>query len=313
MNPLEMRNLIRSFLISATIFLALSGCAGHSDDLSSVPYHHLVVLGDPHLPGRDIDKKVQVLENINSWEDVEMVIAVGDICSFFGTDDEYQAAREYFDKLHAPLFPIAGNHDYFYAHPADSGGQLVAGSRAWQEERLQKFKDTFGLSNYYYSRHVGDYLLIFLSADHTEFLSGMSDQQIDWLRKELANNKQTPTIIIFHGPLQNTLRSYRHWVNTPSFIAQPVETLHAILEDNHQVFLWVSGHVHTSPLEESYASPINLYAGRVTNIHNKDMNRGTIWTNSLYLYHDKVVVKTYNHEEKQHVPHLERIVVPPEL
>ena len=84
-----------------------------------------------------------------------------------------------------------------------------------------------------------------------------------------------------------------------------------LITANPQVFLWVSGHTHTPPTEESYASPINIYAGQVTNIHNTDMKRETIWTNSLFLYPDKVVVRTFNHQEKAWHPELERTILPP--
>ncbi len=298
---------LKSVVLSALVFISLAACAKPSDETADV-YHHLVILGDPHLPGRDIENKEKVLEKINSWEDVEMVVAVGDICADLGSDDEFQVAKTFFKKLHAPLFPIAGNHDYFYA---DEKGRLIAGTTATQEAKLRKFRQTFELKSYYYSKYVGDYLLLFLSADSSDFLSGMSGQQLVWLRTELVNNQKTPTIIIFHGPLNGTLRDYRKWINTPNFIAQPVATIHDILKANKQVFLWVSGHTHTSPLEESYASPLNLYDGRVNNIHNKDMNRGTIWTNSLFLYQDKVVVKTYNHQENVWLPELERTIIPP--
>jgi hypothetical protein len=56
--------------------------------------------------------------------------------------------------------------------------------------------------------------------------------------------------------------------------------------------LWVSGHTHTPADNPSFAADLNLYAGRVTNIHNSDLDREVIWTNSLYLYADKVTVKT---------------------
>lgn len=309
MNRKNTLTFLKSVVLSALVVIALTACAKPTEETAIVP-HHLVILGDPHLPGRDIEKKEKVLEKINSWEDVEMVVSVGDICADLGTDYEYQAAQQFFKKLHAPLFPIAGNHDYFYA---DEKGQLIAGTTALQEAKLRKFRQTFELKSYCYSRYVGDYLLVFLSADSSNFLSGMSGQQLAWLRTELGNNKKTPTIIIFHGPLKGTLRDYRKWINTPNFIAQPEATVDEILKANRQVFLWVSGHTHTSPLEESYASPINLYDGRVTNIHNKDMNRGTIWTNSLFLYPDKVVVKTYNHEENIWLPQLDRVIEVPDL
>jgi len=75
-----------------------------------------------------------------------------------------------------------------------------------------------------------------------------------------------------------------------------------------QVFMWVSGHTHTSPKEESYSSNINIYAKRITNIHNSDMDRETIWTNSLLLYPDKVIVKTFSHRKKSWLKEIERTV-----
>ncbi|MBU1568315.1 MAG: metallophosphoesterase [Proteobacteria bacterium] len=307
MNRKNILTFFKSAVLAALVFIALFACAKPSDETATI-YHHVVILGDPHLPGRDIEKKEQVLEKINSWEDVEMVVAVGDICVDLGTNDEFEVAKTFFKKLHAPFLPIAGNHDYFYS---DDRGQLIAGTQISQEAKLSKFLATFELTNYYYSKYVGDYLLVFLSADHAGFLAGISDQQLAWLHTELENNKKTPTIIIFHGPLNGTLRDYRKWINTPNFIAQPEARVQAILRANKQVFLWVSGHTHTSPLEESYASPINLYDGHVTNIHNKDMNRGTIWTNSFFLYDDKVVVKTFNHQENTWLPQLERTIIAP--
>lgn len=297
---------LKQVVQAVAMLVLMAACA-------SPEYHHLVVLGDPHLPGRQLDVKEKTLATINSWPDVELVAAVGDICVDFGTDAEYAAVKDFFAKLDKPLVAITGNHDYLYATPAGSAGGLMPGIRESQEAKLRKFAETFGVQSLYSSRRMGNYLLIFLSADNPDFQIGISAAQLDWLRQELENNRQTPTIIFFHGPLQGTLRDYRHWVNKPAAIAQPSEELHEILVDNRQIFLWVSGHTHTPPSEESYASPINLYAGRITNIHNTDMNKGQIWTNSLYLYPDRVLVKTYSHQDQDWLKHFDRIIAPPEL
>jgi len=276
-------------------------------------YHRLVILGDPHLPGRFIEKKENVLETINSWEDVDLVIAVGDICSDWGSDEEYRAAGNFFKKLKKPFYPIAGNHDYIYETPARPDGGLVTAPRPVQEAKLQKFRETFDLPDYFYAKSVGGFRLIFLSSDHIDFLSGMSERQLAFFRSELEANRETPTIVVFHGPLKDTLKNYRRWINTPGFIAQPHEEIHELLNQNPQVFLWVSGHTHTPPSEESFASPVNVYDGRITNIHNKDMNRGDIWTNSIFLYPDKVIVRTWDHQANGWLPDLERTIPVPKL
>lgn len=301
---------LTAFLLSLLFLIFTWFQPAHAQDPG---YHRLVILGDPHLPGRSVEKKEAVRETINSWEDVTMVIAVGDICSDWGSDEEYQAAKNFFRPLKKPFFPIAGNHDYIYKTPAGPDEGLVIAPRAVQEEKLLKFRNTFNLPDYFYQQTVGGYLLLFLSSDHADFLSGMSERQLAWFRSELETNKKTPTIVVFHGPLKGTLKNYRRWINTPGFIAQPHEVIRDILKQNPQVFLWVSGHTHTPPMEESFASAINVYEDRVTNIHNKDMNRGDIWTNSLFLYADRVVVKTWDHQANDWLPHLERTILPPKL
>lgn len=309
----DRKSWLKSLGLAIFVFMAVAACGRLPFETGDRAYHHLVVLGDPHLPGRSIEVKEQAIATINSWHDVEMVVAVGDICVDFGTEAEYKAAKDFFAGLDKPLTAITGNHDYVYADPHGSENMLVTGTQATKEEKLRRFGHTFGLTSLYHSRQVGEYLLIFLSADHMNYLAGLSDEQLAWLRQELERNRQTPTIIFFHAPLQGTLRNYRHWVNTPGFVAQPADTLHEILVANQQVFLWVSGHTHTPPTEESYASEINLYAGQITNIHNKDMNRGQVWTNSLFLYPGKVLVKTYSHQENDWMPQFDRLFSVPEL
>ena len=315
MKGTQQRTIRRSiFLAALALVVVLYACGQPCPEVAEKSYHHLVILGDPHLPGQHLAHKESVRKTINSWKDVDLVIAVGDICAEYGTEAEYAAARTFFAKLDKPLAAVAGNHDVIYETPSwPGGGGYLGASSATREAKLKLFRETFGLAEHFYSRMIGGYLLIFLSTDHESFATGMSEPQLGWLRAELARHPATPTIIVFHGPLQGTQHAFKQYINRPHAIAQPAETIHALITANPQVFLWVSGHTHTPPTEESYASPINIYAGQVTNIHNTDMKRETIWTNSLYLYPDKVVARTFNHQEKAWHPELERTILPPKL
>lgn len=274
-------------------------------------YQHLVILGDPHLPGDKIKIKEQVIATINTWDDVDMIIAVGDICKERGTDEEYTAAKEFFAKLKKPLYPIVGNHDYLYADSLDIKGKKFRAVTETREAKLSRFRETFGLKEISYSKMAGRYLLIFLSIDSAGYLAELSQKQLDWLNNELEKSKKTPTIIFSHAPLAGTLRSYNKNANTSNFVAQPIDKIHNILMNNPQVFLWASGHTHTSPKEESFASITNIYEKRITNIHNTDMERETIWTNSLFLYPDKIIVKTFNHKKGTWLPEFERTILAP--
>jgi hypothetical protein len=70
--------------------------------------------------------------------------------------------------------------------------------------------------------------------------------------------------------------------------------------------MWVSGHTHTGPVQPSYAAPVNLYDGRVTDVHNASMDQG--FTNSLYLYPGKVLVRTYDHSKGVWLEKLDRTI-----
>jgi len=277
-------------------------------------FHHLVIFGDPHLPGKHLAHKERMRKTINGWRDVDLVIAVGDICDEYGTPEEYRAARSFFARLNHPFVVVAGNHDYLYETPTwQGGGGYKPATRAVQEAKLALFRQTFHLPKNYFSKQIGSYLLLFLSTDHENFNAGIGEAQMAWLRDELADNPRIPTIIVFHGPLNGTQFPFKRYINRPNSVAQPMDAIHELITANPQIFIWISGHTHTPATEESFASPVNLYANQVTNIHNADMKRDTIWTNSILLYPDQVVVKTFNHQQERWHPELERRILPPKL
>lgn len=273
---------------------------------------HIVVFGDPHLPGKHPQMKEEVLEHINEWKDVDMVVAMGDLCSKTGTVEEYTYVKTYFSKLKKSLSVITGNHDFIYMDELDSNDKLQHASKEIQEAKLKRFQTTFNLPKLYYSMVKESYLLLFLSADDPNHLAELSKEQLSWLEQELQSHPKMPTIVFFHAPLDNTLETYNRWVNTPNFVAQPKKKIHELLQANPQLFLWVSGHTHTSAKEASFASKVNQYE-HVTNIHNSDMNKDIIWTNSLFLEENFVSIKTYDHSKQEWIDTLDRHIAVPKF
>jgi predicted phosphodiesterase len=279
------------------------------------PYH-LVVLGDPHIPGKFLTEKEAAVRTINSWPDVGMVVAVGDICEDLGTEKEYAAARKFFNQLTKPFVPIPGNHDFIYSDFKAPNGRSMTGSASEKQEKLALFQKTFGFAALYHSKIIGHYLLIFLATDdvQSDQLTRISAKQMDWLRSELQRNNNKPTIIFFHAPLFGTLsNNYNQYANGRDFVAQPQDDIREILKENPQIFLWVCGHMHVPATHRDFRADINLFENQVYTLHNSNMNRGTIWTNSLFLSPDKVVIKTYNHRLGAWLPELEKTLVPPRL
>jgi Icc protein len=319
-----MRHFFKS-LILGLVFIFLFGCylpiSAQEKD-----YTHVVVLSDPHLPGRNIPMKQKAIETINSWPDVDMVVGLGDICQDLGTAKEYDYAKKFLSQLKKPFYPIAGNHDYIYEDMKTTMGTRVKASSSVRNAKLERFKETFSLPGLHYSKREGPYLLIFLSIDDlsSNFLAEISGKTLEWLRSELNSNEGVPTIIFFHSPLKGTLKSRNKSAEDNNFVAQPYDKIRKIILENSQIFLWVSGHTHIAPTNVKFSHKVNIYENRVTNIHNCDMDGNSylsdsdyettkhdhIWTNSLFLYQEMVLVKTYDHQKGIWLEDLIREITP---
>jgi predicted MPP superfamily phosphohydrolase len=320
---LNLRKLILSWLILFALIL------GGALPLSAQekPYTHLVILSDPHLPGRNLSLKEKTIQTINAWPDADGVVVLGDICQELGTAEEYGAARKFFSHLTKPIYPIAGNHDVIYEDTKGPGGRSIKASYFLRKKKLERFKEAFSLNEVFYSKKIGPYLLIFLSVDDlsSDYLCEISGKSLGWLETELVKNRDAPTLIFFHAPLKGTLMSKNRSAEDNNFIAQPHRKIRKIVKENDQIFLWFSGHTHTAPTNIKFNHEVNLYENQVRNIHHCDMDGRSylsdddyettrhdhLWTNSLYLFKEKVVIKTYDHKTGRWINELTREIKSP--
>lgn len=318
------QNLIRNDakLVIVAFVMALCGWLGSAGGWAEpAPYQRILILSDAHFPfvprktpdtakeQRIMAAKQNIIADINGWADVGRIVATGDLVGSYGTEEEYAAAKAFFANLNKPVSVIVGNHDYMYIG-RDPNFKFIRGNADERHAKLERFKREFKQPQLYYTQEIGRYLLVFLSTDSLDsnVLCQFSQAQMSWLANVLAKNPNRATIIFAHAPLAGTLSNYNRFINTPSFIAQPEIEIRDLLRQNSQVFMWVSGHTHTPATHKDFDSPINLYDGRVHDIQNPDLDREVIWTNSLYLYSDKVVIKTFRHSDKTWLDSLERTI-----
>lgn len=316
-------------LLVTLLLLVFSGCSTNTKaSVDGRGYTHIALLSDLHLPGHLKDQKGRIIENLNSWDDLDAVAVLGDVTQHRGMKAEYEYAKTFFSTLKAPVLPITGNHDYLYEDEPGATGKNRKASPAVRSEKLERFKQLFSLEAIYYTKIVNGYLLVFLSEDdrNSSFLSTVSKEQLDWLETTLAANRKMPTVIFFHAPLEGTFSGKADNVGRADFFAQPSERIDRILQANRQVFLWVSGHIHFAPSHRSFNAAENLYKGRVLNLHNPDLNGSSylsaddvkttrhqgLVTNSLFLYPDRVVIRLYDHQGHAWLPG-ERVVSLPKL
>ena len=305
-NLVSARKLSKALLGALIITLLAAGLSY----AAGTGYKHVVVLGDPHLPGTALGQKEVVRENINGWKGVDLVVAVGDITETRGTEDEYSAAKTYFAGFRKPLALIGGNHDYLYDHRLNRSNKKIKADPSVRAAKLAYFRNAFGMTASHYTKELGRYLLVFMTVDDLQAntLATISRNGYDWLSATLEGNRKKATIIFFHAPLEGTLVDYRRHGDSNDSFAQPAREISRILAANPQVFMWVSGHTHTPPDDPNFASGANLYEGRIMNIHNTDMKRKHIYTNSLFLYDNRVVIRTFDHYKGVWLDKLERVV-----
>ncbi len=300
--------------------LSMTGKAAAQGD-----YKRIVMLADIHIPSGNEEQKLKVLSAINTWDDVHHVTVVGDVCVKHGNKAELDAAVNFMSNLRKPAYVLTGNHDYLYSDQSneDTKGQAGPEERAF---KLERFRKAFNMKALYFSEDLDNYHLVYLSPDSldTIHLTEMSIEQLIWLEEDLEKNKHKPTIIFFHGSLEGTWGG-NNQPGSSNFMAQPKTEIRDLLSRNPQVFLWVSGHLHLGAFNRS-CNDEKVYTydkNNVRNIHNpalrgrgyvsdNDSSGGkvypTLWTDSLYLYSDRVVVRTFDHGTNTEVKELEKTI-----
>lgn len=324
------------FILIATA-LVFTGCGDDKTYVSVNPadpehwysdQYHVAVLSDMHIPpdpGTRTPYQEAAIQTFNSWADLDMVVVAGDNVDRGGTAEAEVEAKLLLDKLFAPYRVVGGNHDYLYDDlytPNLASGHTLKQGPESRIAKLEVFKTNWGLEKLWYSERLGNYLFVFMTPDglNTNNYCEVTDNQLDWFSAELAANKNTPTIVVFHCPLTGTKPELPPEIQPDGNIfldsdfAEPASKIKTILLANKQVFMWVSGHTHTQPTTDFFNSPLNLYENQVMNIYNPNFNSGaTIWTNSLFLKPDMVIVRTYNHKEKRWMEEQERTIAIPQL
>ncbi len=137
----------------------------------------IAVIGDPQ---RQLDSSADFVAQINSRDDVDLVVVAGDLTEY-GLRREYVAFAEVYDELDVPYLTVIGNHDF-----------LGKGEFAY---------DTmFGELNY--TLDIAGSRLVFLNSVgvHTE------DPGLDlnWLERAVAPSETfDQAIVITHVPVES--------------------------------------------------------------------------------------------------------------
>jgi Icc protein len=284
----------------------------------------VVVLSDVHYGSKEHDDKAlrsrvmknkeQAIQEINGWNDVDLCVFTGDMVELAASPEEYRLARSLTDKLGQPKVFVAGNHEIVYSETPAVKGKLQPADPYERICHIKAYKENYG--PLYYAKDVGNYRLLFLSPDVIEghipvnkpYAVELSKAQLTWLKAELKAYRDRPTLIFCHTPLKGTILPDNPENEERNFTS-PAEKIKDILAKNPQVLIWSSGHTHTPPTDPSVDHAINKLAGtNVLNVYNPAWEGDQIWTNSFYLYPDRIVVRTYSHKDHQWLTRFDRTI-----
>ena len=290
----------------------------------------IVVLSDVHYGSKELRpepraelmaRKEKVMDEIAAWKDADMCVFTGDMVEMAASADEYKLARSLTDRIKQHKAFVAGNHELVYSEKPLVDGVAQPADPIERVQHLERYIENYG--PLYHSEELGGYLLVFLSPDELTghlpegsskpYAVELSDAEVTWLSSTLKANKDKPTIIFCHTPLEGSIEKGSK-EDMPKNFTMPSAKLHAILEKNPQVMLWVSGHTHTEPSEKSFDFEGNRIAGtNCTDVYNPSWEGKEIWTNSLFLHPDRVDVRTWSHKEGKFIEKLDRSFKVPSL
>lgn len=282
--------------------------------------YRIILISDLHLPWRSkkfplesdgqkiFVQKQKMLDDIKLCDDINEAALLGDFPARFGNEEEFLFVDKFLKEMPVPYYIAIGNHDYAYRDKPSKKGKLKRGTHEEQVKKLNAFKERYNMPALYYARDIGKYRLLYLAPDACgKWNIELSGTQLEWLKNEIAAHQQSPMIFFCHAPLKGTLEKYFYKVNTPSMTAEPSGVLKEILKNAPKGSLWVSGHTHTPPTNSNFANDnINRYNDRIINIHNPTLDGKGLWTNSLYLFENRIVVKTYDHIQNVWIDRLTR-------
>lgn len=202
----------------------------------------------------------------NAKCDIDALIGAGDITeNAFAVD--YQLVYDGFEGLDTRYILASGNHDIrlrFY------------------QQSLKAFSDLANALNgdedmdcYHFSERIEGYKVIVLGSDRTELEQAyISDEQLEWLDDEVAEENGKPTFVICHQPLKDThneKNAFGSITKAGGHVGEQSIAIKKILSKYDNVF-FISGHLHSGFGPDSYNNLDGIHCINIPSlaIENKD-------------------------------------------
>ncbi len=257
-----------------------------------------IVMGDLHYEPQDsavFEKSIEVFNDLEP----DFLISLGDLGGYShpGTKQSFDEAKNLFEKLNCPYYPLVGNHD------------LEGKEFNTDKANLSSWQNTFQKELPYYSIEFNDFIFVLLSTTrfrqneyccHEVFIE---EQQFNWLQKIIEQNPNKKILVFSHAPilgsgirvLQNLhLRSGNAWINQ----TKNPEKFIQLVNQHPNVIFWASGHNH---LSQEYSDSVAIknnclfcHAGVVGKISRDGHHQSRF----IKIVKDKLKVYTIDHDDE---------------
>lgn len=238
----------------------------------------LLVFGDIHMANRfnDGEQFTHFLEDVQSFRDADggnvIGLTLGDMTwDRYWIDNKYcfpELIEDFKPLTGMTIFHTPGNHDHDLYESGDFN-------------TMKKYKQYIGPS--YYSHNVGKVHFVTLdnidcanpgTGKNATYTTGVVQEQIDWLKKDLAHvSKDTPIIISMHAQMFSNPGTGL----TPNYAitAASASALEDILDDFDKVDIY-TGHTHNMYTVDRTLTKNSIYE------HNAGAVCATWWVTGIY-------------------------------
>ena len=203
-------------------------------------------------PDGDTPRALALAASAINDRNPDLVLAGGDLIadgfevSSAAAAPQWDAYMEMHRAIRAKVHPVLGNHDLVAAAPSDG--------TAPSADPRDVFRRRLGLERTYYAFDSGGYRFFVLDSVHLlgdgdPYEGRISEEQIGWIRQELAGlAKETPLVLATHIPLRTAFYQATQGATVPAPRDRVVVNSKEVLDlfADHRLILVLQGHLHVN-------------------------------------------------------------------
>ena len=211
------------------------------------------------------------------------VLVLGDLIEDHSPAEDWKRYCRVFEtlaELHAPLYPVAGNHDLVHLSPE----QVLS---LWSDRAAPGRHTDAGQTStlYYAARQEGLDLVVLHSRELEDHRVWMDEEQIAWLGRTL-DAVEGPVLLLLHHSLADQDTTGNPWFDGRSELAlvRQRSRVRALLAASGKVLAVLNGHLHWNDLSLHDGIPFITLQSLIENADRSEPGRACRgWAEALLL------------------------------